>query len=572
VPVPDASLPNLDTAPVPVPDASLPNLDTAPLSVPDASPLKLDTAGSSPDLPVATGGAGGSEAGTGGTGGSDGSVDRPSPGPDAADAAGDGGSEDGGDGGLVCATPKAAWEYDVASSFSNIVWDTDGSLITAVTYFPLITSHPDTFGSKLVTSHGSSDLLLAKIDPSSGEASWLVTVGDEQDQFVTSAALSNAGLGVIGTFMGSLDVFNGDQPTKVILNSGTTLVDFIAGFNDADGSGLWAKKVNLGNGGLSAIAGQAGKDFFVVCGYADNNAASLAVTGTTTPPGTPGGGMDVVVAAIKASDGSVIWSHLFGGANDQMCTSAALDDNGNAIFAGSYAGVLDFGPGALSPAPTDTAHAILWVAKFNGTTGATMAAKAFGTTGQVQTNSAGVTADAQGNVIVAGAFYGPVTFGNVTLTPLGTSDAFVAKLDVSLVPLWARRWGGASGLATAMGVAVDSSGNATVVGNFNHTIDVGPGNTILTAKATTAVGMNPFIVSLDGAAGGTLCAHAYGDAGLYTGNAVAVAVNRQATGANRDATATVGTFDPGIDFGSPTTPLVAPSGVGYGFQGFLLRM
>jgi hypothetical protein len=555
----DAIPPNVDTPPAVLPDAALPKLDTNP---PDAPA----------DLPVATGGAGGKEAGTGGTGGSDGSVDRPSPGPDAADAAGDGGGEDGGDGGFVCATPKAAWGYDT-TEFSNIAWDTDGSLITAVTYFPLITSHPDTFGSKLVTSHGSSDLLLAKIDPSSGEASWLVTVGDEQDQNVTSAALSNAGLGVIGRFMGSLDVFDGDQPTKVILNSGTTLVDFIAGFNDADGSGLWAKKVNLGNGDLTAIAGQPGKDFFVVCGSADNNAASLAVTGTTTAPGTPGGGLDVVVAAIKASDGSVIWSHLFGGANDQMCTSAALDDSGNAIFAGSYAGVLDFGPGALSPAPTDSTHAILWVAKFNGTTGATMAAKAFGTTGQVQTNSTGVTADAQGNVIVAGEFYGPMTFGSTTLTPLGTADTFVAKLDASLVPIWARRWGGSSGIAGAPGVAVDSSGNATVVSDFNHTIDVGPGNTILTSNGAAQPGnFNPLVVSLDGATGQTLCAHAYGDASFKAGNAVAVAVNRQATGAAKDTTAIVGFFaPPGIDFGGPTTPLVAPSGVGTG-QGFLLRM
>jgi hypothetical protein len=126
----DAIPPNVDTPPAVLPDAALPKLDTNP---PDAPA----------DLPVATGGAGGKEAGTGGTGGSDGSVDRPSPGPDAADAAGDGGGEDGGDGGFVCATPKAAWGYDT-TEFSNIAWDTDGSLITAVTYFPLITSHPDT--------------------------------------------------------------------------------------------------------------------------------------------------------------------------------------------------------------------------------------------------------------------------------------------------------------------------------------------------------------------------------------------------------------------------------------------
>jgi hypothetical protein len=568
VTLPDASLPNLDTAPVPMPDASLPNLDTAPAIPPDAPPLKLDTnpPDAPADLPVATGGAGGKEAGTGGTGGSDGSVDRPSLGPDAADAAGDGGGEDGGDGGFGCATPKAAWEYDV-TSFSNIAWDKDGSLIAGTTYFPLVS--PAVFGSKPVTSYGSADMLVAKIDPSSGNASWVVTVGDDQDQNVTSAAVSSAGPGVIGTFMGSLDVFNGNQPTKVILNSATAPVDFIAGLNDVDGSGLWAKKINLGNGGLNAIASQPGKDLFVVCGSATNNAASLAVTGTTTAPGTSGGGLDVVVAAIKASDGSVIWSHLFGGALDQMCTSAALDDNGNAIFAGTYAGVLDFGSGALSPAPTGAQDMILWVAKLDGATGATMAAKAFGTTGKLEAD--GLASDAQGNVILSGSLFAPVTFGSKTLTPLGANDAFVTKLDASLVPIWARRWGGASGSATAGNVAVDSNGNATVVGSFNHTIDVGPGNTVLASTASTAMGKNPFIVSLNGATGETLCARAYGDAGVKGASATAVAVNRQATGTNHDSVAVVGTFLPAIDFGLGT-PLVTPTAMSSGGSEFLLRM
>ena len=134
----------------------------------------------------------------------------------------------------------------------------------------------------------------------------------------------------------------------------------------------------------------------------------------------------------------------------------------------------------------------------------------------------------------------------------------MAKLDASLVPVWARRWGGSSGSDRRNGVAVDSNGNVTVVGNFSGTIDVGPGNTVLTSTGTQPTNLNPFIVTLDGATGKTLCAQAYGDAALKGGNATAMAVNRQATGANQDAIAVVGYFPPGIDFGKPTTPLVTP--------------
>jgi hypothetical protein len=51
-----------------------------------------------------------------------------------------------------------------------------------------------------------------------------------------------------------------------------------------------------------------------------------------------------------------------------------------------------------------------------------------------------------------------------------------------------------------------------------------------------------------------------------------VAVNRQATGANRDAIAVGGYFVPGIDFGKPTTPLVTPGAMSVGGSAFLLRM
>jgi len=43
----------------------------------------------------------------------------------------------------------------------------------------------------------------------------------------------------------------------------------------------------------------------------------------------------------------------------------------------------------------------------------------------------------------------------------------------------------------------------------------------MTSTATTAMGMNPFIVSLNGATGETLCAHAYGDAGVKGAKATA---------------------------------------------------
>ena len=593
---------------------------TSPASLPDAAQPKLDAPPSTPevgvDLAVSTGGTGGGgSSGTvgldaapdhaptggtdaGGTGGTvaidaspdlsaskmdggetggttvpDASPDHPVSGPDgAADAvvgANDANNDEGEAGAFVCPSPEWASSYSSVPALDSVIWDKDGSLITGASVYTSSTG-TTVFGSiPLPNLGGDADILVAKIDPSSGKASWVFTAGDPSPQYMTGTAVSSAGVGVIGTFQGNLDMFNGTQPDKVIVNPGASPIDFIAGVADDGSIGLWATKVNLGDGQLYAIAGLPGKDYFVVCGAATNNAASLAVTGTTTPPGTPGGGNDVIVAAVKASDGTILWSHLFGGAGDQTCLAAALDDNGNAIFAGTYAGTLDLGLGALSPAPTGAADQIMWVAKLNGTTGATMAAKAFGTTGNVE--PAGLAADSLGNVIAAGQFENAVAFGSTAFTtPTGQSEAFAVRLDTNLAPSWAQHWGGPAGaLAGCSAVAVDSMGNATVVGTFTNTINEGLGSFVLTESpgnhTSTIV---PFVVTLDASTGHALCAHAYSDGASNGAWATDIAVNRWASGANQDATAVAGEFIKIIDF-PPANPLSSTAANG---SGYMLRM
>jgi len=342
--------------------------------------------------------------------------------------------------------------------------------------------------------------------------------------------------------------------------------DYIAGVDGTAGAGLWSKSVNLGTGRLNAIAGNTSQNFFVVCGAATNSAAQLGVAGAT-----PGGGMDVVVAAINAIDGTVIWAKLLGGAMDQVCNAAAIDDTGNVLLTGQYAGTLDFGTGALTPAPTGTTDKILWVAKLNGTTGAAIAAQAFGTSGQIVPQS--IAADAQGNVFVAGFFSSPFSVGTTSLTPLGLSDSFVLKVSSSLAPVWARRWGSAKHLASSLGIAVDSNGNPTAVGSFNGTVDIGPGNAVLSSNVTSPAGLDVIIASLDGATGVTTCAHNYGDsAPTAAQQASAVAIDRWATGAKKDGVAVVGIFRTILDFGPPTTALNSGVAIGTSGVSYLLEI
>jgi hypothetical protein len=80
--------------------------------------------------------------------------------------------------------------------------------------------------------------------------------------------------------------------------------------------------------------------------------------------------------------------------------------------------------------------------------------------------------DAAGNVYLVGGFEGVGTFGGVTLTSAGSTDAFIVKYDADGDVVWARRGGSDQG-DIAYGVAVTDDGAAHVSGSFRGVAQFG---------------------------------------------------------------------------------------------------
>jgi len=74
-----------------------------------------------------------------------------------------------------------------------------------------------------------------------------------------------------------------------------------------------------------------------------------------------------------------------------------------------------------------------------------------------------------GTAYVCGTFSTTIAFGTTTLTPKGSSDAFLAKIDPSGAYLWVQQLAGTSA-DEANSVAVDASGNVYVAGSFQGKI------------------------------------------------------------------------------------------------------
>jgi hypothetical protein len=405
-------------------------------------------------------------------------------------------------------------------------------------------------------SAGDADILVAKYN-SSHVAQWAVTFGDgatANPQAAVGAAVTQDGtVAVIGNFSGNFSIGTS------LLNS-TPQIDFLAGISGSNGAGLWAKQFNNGGGAFKAVAANANDatpvppattghgNRIAVCGFTNTSAPADFVTGATLPLGN-----DIIIGAFT-SGGTKLWSKQIGSTTltqDEDCGAIAVDDNGDVWASGTFSGAsLDFGTPTLPlTGPGNANRTYLWVAKFNGSTGAPIFSAAFSGTGGGITPS-GLVVDASGNVIVGGSFTGNVSFGTVpanTLTSAGQLDGFVAKLSPALAPVWAVRIGGAKN-DVLNGVAVDSFGDVIAVGGFYGTTT---GVAVLTATGTTAT--DAFVLKLNGSTGAKDSASAYGDAQTQAGDAVVT--NRFGTTPNNITVG--GTISGTMNFGAPAGSITA---------------
>jgi hypothetical protein len=81
----------------------------------------------------------------------------------------------------------------------------------------------------------------------------------------------------------------------------------------------------------------------------------------------------------------------------------------------------------------------------------------------------GIAVDSSGNTYITGNFSGTAEFGATTLTSAGGGDIYVAKVDSGGNFLWAKHVGGTRH-DSGNGIAVDSSGKPYITGEFQGAV------------------------------------------------------------------------------------------------------
>ena len=438
------------------------------------------------------------------------------------------------------------------------------------------------FGGGVLTSQGNNDIFVAKYDPD-GNHLWSQRFGDQQNQEGMAVAADAAGtVAITGWFDGVLDFGGGP------LTSGAQIDGYVAKF-DADGNHLWSR--SFGDDGFQrsdAVAIDAAGNTVITgdfAGTVDFGAGPLTSLGTddiflaSFDPGgelnwaqqfgdaalqranslasdssghvvlagyfygsvdfggdgfTSLGASDAYVASFDAA-GTHLFSRQFGGVDEQIPTSVAIDALGNIALSGFFEQTIDFGGGAL----TSEGDHELFVASLDAD-GGHLWSQGFANV-RYDFGSA-VCADGAGNVVFSGGFVAPVDLGGGTFTPGLDEAGFLAQFDDSGGHVWSRELAMPNGFGAGLDLTVDSANAVILAGACQGSVDFGQGE--LSGGAQT----DDVILAKFAADGTPLWSRRFGD----------VASSQAASEVAADAANNIvvaGTFTGSLDFGG--TPLSA---------------
>jgi hypothetical protein len=317
-------------------------------------------------------------------------------------------------------------------------------------------------GQGLMTSAGSSDLVIASFTESDATNLYAVRHGNVGSEFGLLGTIASNGFPIIsGVDSGGTTVDLGQGP----VTGGAGTDGYIGCYTN--GNATWVQRiVGPGEDKILASAPSAGSKVYGG-GWFEQTTSFNGGTMTSA------GGRDLFVARFAIFGGAVDLLKQYGGTGrDEISGGGMASADGMSFVAsGFFDDTITFGPTVAVTASQGGLD--MWVAKFDANGNATWAVT-FGGPGDDRDNS--VRMDSAGDIYMTGTFTTSITFGTIPLTAVGGSDHFLVKLkgsDGSVV--WATSFGSASN-ENAGAIAVDNNGHVAFAGSVAGAFEGNPTN------------------------------------------------------------------------------------------------
>lgn len=305
-----------------------------------------------------------------------------------------------------------------------------------------------TAGSHQITSGGSNDAFLVKLNSANGTRVWGTYYGstgvDKAYGCATDAADNVYLCGETTNSTGTtIATPSAQQPTTSVVTSA-----FLAKFNSSGVRqwGTYYGGVSNGEFGFSCAPDGLGNVF--LCGYSASTNSSTLIASPGSHQPTTGGAQDGFLVKFNSTNGLRIWGTYYGGAFVDRAYACATDASGNVYLGGSAdsnTGTAIATPGSHQSvgntnngflAKFDNAGVRQWGTYYSAPSG-----------GEIVYST---SIDASGNIYIAGQTSSQS--GTAIATPFshqetgggaGFTDAFLAKFNPSGVRQWGTYYGGA---------------------------------------------------------------------------------------------------------------------------------
>ena len=341
-----------------------------------------------------------------------------------------------------------------------------GDTVSTETSFP-VTVGPDT------SFNGDADVFVAKINSSGTALIYCGYIGGTRGDFGGGIALDSAGNAYITgetlsdetsfpATVGPDLTFNGnvvdrDAFVAKINSSGTALIycGYIGGVNEDFGNGIAVD--SAGNAYVTGSTMSSQLTFPVAVG------PDLTFNGFVVD-------RDAFVAKVNATGMALLYCGYIGGNLPDRGDAVALDNSGNAYITGSTESTQITFPVAVGPDLTHNGGSDAFIAKVNAAGASLVYCGYIGGAGEDMDFNGSVAVDSAGNAYVTGdtgstqATF-PVAVGPDLTYNGGDEDVFIAKVNATGASLVYCGYIGGADDDFSGDVAVDSAGNAYIVGD-----------------------------------------------------------------------------------------------------------
>lgn len=339
---------------------------------------------------------------------------------------------------------------------AGVAVDSDGGVVIAGQFIGEL----DLGGTPLVSEGLVPDVFIARFH-SDGTLHWSRRFGDSMVQLCRAVAMGPDGEIVItGYFGGTIDFGGGP------LTAADPIDAYVACF-DRTGAHRWSK-------GFARAQTQIGNDVAVA------SDGSVFLAGSFVGRIDLGGGQLSSFGSFDAflvrydAQGDHLWSQRFGDAAVQEGACVAVDAAGNVALAGTFAGSIDLGGGALASAGGDDIYIGRWDQSANP-----LWSHRYGDAGQQATFDIACAPD--GETMMSGVFFGTVDFGGGDLVAVADSRAFLAFLDADGAHRWSAALPGSTYEVLLRAVALTGT-RALACGLLREYVDI-QGDRLISAGA-----------------------------------------------------------------------------------------